>query len=127
MMYLIDTNVFLEIILSQEKKGICKDFLDVNIENLYISDFSLHSIGIILFKSNKKKNFQKFVNDVIPKIEIITLPKEAYKDLADICSELGLDFDDAYQFSLAKEYNLQIVTMDRDFEKAKDRINVVFF
>ena len=48
-MYLIDTNVFLEVLLAQEKKQICKDFLKVNIEKLNISDFSLHSIGVILF------------------------------------------------------------------------------
>lgn len=125
-MHLIDTNVFLEVLLSQEKKGICKDFLDANVENLYISDFSLHSIGVILFKNDKEKIFQKFANDIIPKVEIITLLKEAYKDLADIRSNLGLDFDDAYQFNVAKEYDLKIVTMDRDFEKAKDRIEVIF-
>ena len=48
-MYLIDTNIFLEVLLTQEKKETCKKFLDENIKNLYISDFSLHSIGVILF------------------------------------------------------------------------------
>jgi predicted nucleic acid-binding protein len=81
---------------------------------------------VILFKNDKEKIFQKFANDVISKVEIITLPKEAYKDLADIRNNLGLDFDDAYQFKIAKEYDLKIVTMDKDFEKAKDRIDVIF-
>ncbi|MBI5746332.1 MAG: hypothetical protein HZA13_04955 [Nitrospirae bacterium] len=82
---------FLEILLAQEKREICKDFLDKNIGNLYISDFSLHSIGVILFKNDKKKIFQEFTNDVIPKVEIITLPKEAYRDLADIRSNISLE------------------------------------
>jgi predicted nucleic acid-binding protein len=50
-MYFIDTNVFLEILLAQDKKDICKDFLNSNVENLSISDFSLHSIGVILSKN----------------------------------------------------------------------------
>lgn len=125
-MYLIDTNVFLEILLAQARRDICKDFLDTNIGNLYISDFSLHSIGVILFKNDKKSIFQEFTNDVIPKVEIITLPKEAYRDLADIRSNIGLDFDDAYQVNVAKEYDLKIVTMDKDFEKVKDEIDVMF-
>ena len=33
---------------------------------------------------------------------------------------MNLDFDDAYQYSVAKYYGLKIVTMDRDFEKIKD-------
>ncbi len=125
-MYLIDTNIFLEILLGQERKGICKDFLDTSTEGLYISDFSLHSIGVILFKNDKKNVFREFVNDVIPRIEIITLPKEAYEGLADIKDNLGLDFDDTYQFNVAEEHDLKIVTMDKDFEKAKNRIDVIF-
>ena len=33
---------------------------------------------------------------------------------------LNLDFDDAYQYSVAKYYGLKVVTMDRDFERIKD-------
>jgi uncharacterized protein len=53
-MYLIDTNIFLEILLSQKQKDICKEFLVSNIEQIYISDFSLHSIGVILFSVQKQ-------------------------------------------------------------------------
>lgn len=35
---LIDTNIFLEILLDQEKKEQCKIFLNKNINQLYISD-----------------------------------------------------------------------------------------
>ena len=64
-MYLIDTNIFLEILLSQVQKDICKEFLVSKIEQIYISDFSLHSIGVILFKNNKESIFNKFVQDII--------------------------------------------------------------
>lgn len=72
-MYLIDTNIFLEILLSQKQKDICKEFLVSNIEQIYISDFSLHSIGVILFRNNKEAVFNKFFEDIIQKIKILTL------------------------------------------------------
>jgi predicted nucleic acid-binding protein len=37
-----------------------------------------------------------------------------------------LDFDDAYQFNIAKEHDLKIVTMDKDFKKVENEIEVVF-
>jgi uncharacterized protein len=40
-MFLVNTNIFLEILLAQEKREICKEFLEVNSGNIYISDFSL--------------------------------------------------------------------------------------
>jgi len=36
-------------------------------------------------------------------------------------------FDDLYQYKVAKEHGLKIVTMDRDFEKVNEEIEVVFF
>ena len=125
-MYLIDTNIFLEVLLTQEKKEVCKDFLDNNIENLKISDFSFHSIGVILFRNKKDGVFVEFANDIIPKIEIVTLTIETYKELAKTKKKVGLDFDDAYQFHIAKEHGLTILTMDTDFNKVKDEIDVVF-
>ncbi|OQX54326.1 MAG: hypothetical protein B5M53_05915 [Candidatus Cloacimonas sp. 4484_209] len=69
---------------------------------------------------------KKFINDVIPKVEIVTLPKWAYRNLTKIRKNLQLDFDDAYQFNIAKEYDLKIVTMDKDFEKVKNEMYVLF-
>jgi len=48
MSYLLDTNIFLEILLGQDKKEVCKKFLETHIGEIFISDFSLHSIGVIL-------------------------------------------------------------------------------
>ena len=126
MMYLIDTNIFLEILLSQKQKDICKEFLVSNIEHIYISDFSLHSIGVILFRNNKETVFNKFVEDIIQKIKILTLSEELYSDLGEVKEEYGLDFDDAYQFKTAEEYGLSIVTQDKDFEKVSAKIEITF-
>lgn len=125
-MYLVDTNIFLEVLLDQEKQDICKRFLDANVGNLHISDFSLHSIGVILFRNKREDIFQKFVRDAITDIEVITLSKRSYEDLAEIKGRAGLDFDDTYQYKIAKEYGLEIVTLDRDFEKVRNSVSIKF-
>jgi predicted nucleic acid-binding protein len=104
-MFLVDTNVFLEILLGQNKKEDCKKFLDSNVGNLNITDFSLHSIGIILFKYGKEKIFQKFVEDILHNIKLLSLPMERYKEIVNIRRNLNLDFDDAYQYMLLSTMN----------------------
>ena len=119
-MFLVDTNIFLEILLGQDKKEVCKRFLAKNIGNLNITDFSLHSIGVILFRYSKEDIFRKFVEDVMPDTKILSLPMELYRDIVIVRKNLNLDFDDTYQYSVAKYYGLKVVTMDKDFEKIKD-------
>ena len=125
-MFLLDTNIFLEIALSQEKEDICKDFIRKNKSKSYISDFSLHSIGIILFRYGQKDSFALFLEDVLSKIRVISLPLEKRKDLPIISNTFNLDYDDSYQAAICKEYSLQLVTMDKDFKRAEEFIEVLF-
>ena len=125
-MYLFDTNIFLEIMLSQEKSGDCKKALIDHINFVFISDFSLHSIGVILFRHKKEKVFNNFVTDVLPRIDIVSLTRESYEKLSELKIEYNLDFDDAYQCKVAEERGLTIITMDKDFERIEERIKVKF-
>jgi len=53
MMYLLDTNIFLEILLQREKSKAAKHLFITNPStDLFITDFSLHSIGVFLFQRN---------------------------------------------------------------------------
>lgn len=55
-MYLVDTNIFLEALLEQEKMPIVRSFFQsTDLEEMFITDLSLHSIGIILFRLRKFK------------------------------------------------------------------------
>ena len=125
MTFLVDTNVFLEILLSQDKKEHCKMFLNDNIGILNITDFSFHSIGVILFRYAKEDIFQKFIEDVIPNIQLVSLPIKLYMEVINAKRNLNLDFDDAYQYSTAKYYELTVATMDKDFKKIKD-VDILF-
>jgi predicted nucleic acid-binding protein len=125
MTFLVDTNVFLEILLNQDKKEHCKMFLNDNIGILNITDFSFHSIGVILFRYAKEDIFQKFIEDVIPNIQLVSLPIILYMEVINAKRNLNLDFDDAYQYSTAKYYELTVATMDKDFKKIKD-VDILF-
>lgn len=125
MSYLIDTNIFLEILLKQKKKEKCKKFLNANAGRLHLSDFTLHSIGVILFREGKTNAFGKFIADTMPNTKLLSLPIEGYQNVITAKNQLRLDFDDAYQYSVAKYYDLRPVTMDDDFKRIKD-IEVFF-
>lgn len=85
--YLIDTNVFLEILLDQEKKELCKKCLTDRFGKIAISDFSLHSVGVILFRKKKFELFNSFMKDVLPQIEILTLQNKQYPEISKIANQ----------------------------------------
>jgi len=78
-----------------------------------------------LFRYNKEIVFQKFVEDVLPTIELLSLPAELYGEVVNAKKKLNLDFEDAYQYSVASYYGLKVVTMDRDFEGIND-VDILF-
>jgi len=125
--FLFDTNIFLEILLDQEKKELCKKLLSDNIGSIYLSDFSLHSIGVILLKQKKVKIFDKFLKDILPHSTILSLPKEKYSEIPIIASKYKLDFDDAYQSMIAVEFDIGIKTMDKDFNRILKVITLEIF
>jgi hypothetical protein len=54
-MYLLVTNIFLEILLEREKSKAAKHILTTNPStDLFITDFSFHSMGDFLFQKNKQ-------------------------------------------------------------------------
>lgn len=126
MSFLVDTNVFLEILLEQDKKELCKDFLTSHADDVFISDFSLHSIGVILFRHDRAKLFNTFLEDILDKVEILSLSKGHYREFISVKDRYKLDFDDSYQFLLSKENGMTIATQDKDFEAAENEISILF-
>jgi predicted nucleic acid-binding protein len=121
-MYLVDTNIWLEVLLEQERKVESYSFLK-NTESslLYITDFSLYSIGIILIRLEKSDVLEKFVSDAIIEsgINVIRLKPEDMKQIIKIGKEFSLDFDDSYQYAAAEQFGLSIVSLDSDFDKTE--------
>jgi len=66
MRLLIDTNVFLEVILEQARAKEAQDLLSKTEEHeFFISDYSLHSIGLLLFCRKQHDVFRQFLTDII--------------------------------------------------------------
>lgn len=124
--FLIDTNIFLDIFLNQQKNQICMEFLENHHNSLFISDFSLHSIGIILTHADKTELFKVFMNDILDTIPILKMPDIKYLDIVDVINDSKLDFDDSYQYLIAKNNELSLVTIDKDFRKIESHIDVIF-
>ncbi len=118
-MYLADTNIFLEALLEQEKANQVRLFLQsIDLNTICITDFSLNSIGIALFRRRKYPIFISFVEDIIGGgVHILSLSVEDLKTLEHPSQKFNLDFDDAYQYAVAEKYNLQLVSFDQDFDQ----------
>ena len=122
MKLLVDTNIFLEVLLEQSRANDAKELLTkTNAHNFLISDFSLHSIGVLLLKRKKVDVFRNFVTDIVIRAgtAVARLNASDMDALVDHAASFNLDFDDAYQYSLADKYDLTIVSFDRDFDRTK--------
>ena len=120
-MYLIDTNIFLEGLLEQEKAESVRYFFQaVDIEKTFMTDLALHSIGIILFRLRKYELFTSFVEDmIINGMEILSSSPEDLMKLDRTAQQYNLDFDDAYQYIQAEKHQLQLISFDKDFDSTK--------
>lgn len=118
-MYLVDTNIWLERLLGQKKSEIVGKFLsDIPSEYLSISDFAFHSIAVILCRLNQKEVFLQFVEDLMinGSVTVLNLEAEDMVEVAAVMGEFNLDFDDAYQYIVARKHSLEIVSFDKDFD-----------
>jgi len=118
-MYLVDTNVWLERLLDQSKSEEVRKFLDdTPSERLFITDFSFHSIGVILEKLKQTDTFQNFVKDAFidGAVVLLHLSPEDTLRIVQIIEKYNLDFDDAYQYTAAEKYKLTLISFDSDFD-----------
>lgn len=120
MKLLLDTNVFLEIILEQQRSGEAISLLEKTQDHeFFITDFSLHSIGLLLFRRNQHDAFQKFLRDVTieAETEVISVPALQMDKVVDVALRFHLDFDDAYQYVAGEMHELTLVSFDTDFDR----------
>jgi predicted nucleic acid-binding protein len=121
-MYLIDTNVWLERLLEQEKSDeVGKFFNHVVSEQFFITDFAFHSIGVILSKLNRVEVLLQFVQDAFidGAVSLVHLEPKDMRQITAVEVKFKLDFDDAYQYVAAEKYELTIVSFDADFDRTE--------
>ena len=121
-MYLVDTNIWLERLLDQEKSEEVGNFLThISSEQLFVTDFALHSIGVVLNKLDKNEVLLQFVNDIFIQgaVSLIHLEPEDIKMIVKVVQKFNLDFDDAYQYIAAEKYGFTIISFDSDFDRTE--------
>ena len=120
MRLLIDTNVFLEIILGQQRADEATALLAKTAEHeFFLSDYSLHSIGLLLLRRKQHDIFQSFLRDltVNATVTLASLSTSDMPVVIDVARRYHLDFDDAYQYSVAKKFGLTLISFDSDFDR----------
>ena len=118
-MYLLDTNIWLELLLNQEKAKEVEQFLDfIKDSEIFISSFSLYSISIYLCRINKFDTLKSFINDLSENsVEVINTNLLEIHSIIEIEKSYDLDFDDALQYHVSTSNNLTLISYDKDFEK----------
>lgn len=117
---LLDTNIFLEIFLEQENAEEAIELLNkCSRHDFFISDFSFHSMGILLFRRKQHDIYCQFVNDMIftAGVNIVSLSSDDTESVVSSAKKFNLDFDDAYQYSVALKRDLTIISFDGDFDR----------
>jgi uncharacterized protein len=118
-MYLLDTNIWLELMLDQERAHEAGRLLaQVPSERFLMTDFTLHSIGVILDRLNEHQLFLTFVQDVLidGAVRLVSVPPESMALLVEVMNNFGLDFDDAYQYVATVEQSAILVSFDSGFD-----------
>lgn len=120
-MYLVDTNIFLEEMLSRPGADACKKFLGLlreGREQGAVTDFSVYSIMVLMDNFHKRKEATLFLTSLSAykglRIHNTTLTDKI--TAVEICTQKALDVDDAIQYSAAQTLGVKgIVSFDKHF------------
>jgi predicted nucleic acid-binding protein len=118
--FLIDSSVWLEILLEQDGHEAARALLErMAPGEAVMSEFSLYSIGIILTRHGRGEDYELFMEETVGSgsVERARLDLGALRKLSTVMEEEGLDFDDAYQYVAAERFDLEIVSFDDDVDR----------
>ncbi len=86
-----------------------------------MTDFTLHSIGVILFRLKQQQVFLQFIQDVLVDgaVHLLNVPPDEMVELIRAAEKYDLDFDDAYQAVAALRNELILISLDSDFDRTE--------
>ena len=122
LMFLVDTNVWLELLLEQKRAEEARQFLlNVEASLLAITEFSLYSIGVILTRLKKDETFNDFLADTIEDSGVVRIRLDTgdLKQVLITLRQFQMDFDDAYQYVAAAKHGYTLVSFDSDFDRTE--------
>ena len=110
----------MERLLDQERSAEVGRFLaQITTDRLLMSDFTLHSIGVILSRLGQSAVLLRFVDDVFLHggVALVSVQPEAMHQVVTTMDRFNLDFDDAYQYVAAGQSGAAIVSLDGHFDR----------
>ncbi len=125
MSYLIDTNIFLEVMLSRTRKEECKNFLKQistgKIKGI-LTDFSLYSIMLIMASRRKYSEVKRFLQSLTgyKGLIVYSCTLDDKMNCIDMVVDERMDVDDSIQYAAAVSLNARaIVSFDAHFDGLK--------
>ena len=121
--YLIDTNIFLEVIMDQDRSEESRELLEALSEGKIhgiTTKFTVHAVEGIL--TNKPEKASAFLHNIETSvgIEIADTDISYERDTAQLSSEIKMDFDDSLQYRVAKREGADaVVSFDTDFDSTE--------
>ena len=121
-MLLIDTNIFLEVMLGQTRQHDCAEFLTqvrTGGKNAAVTNFSIYSIMIVLAKEKKLPELNTFLHS-LSAYAGLTIHVPSTNDLIEAAKLLAdgkFDIDDGIQYASANSLSSEgIVSLDKHFD-----------
>jgi predicted nucleic acid-binding protein len=117
----IDANIFLEFLLKQERATESVQRMRA-VERgsvvAFVTSFSLHTIEVILHRHKKHQLLADFLQRVrnAQGLTVYQTTTDEERTIALLAPQVGLDFDDALQYHVAKILSVPLVSYDRDFD-----------
>jgi len=108
------------LLLAQSRADEVRKFLEnPQGHDFFISDYSLHSIGLLLLRRRQAEVFRQFLGDVFldAGFTLLSLAAADMNAVIEAAAAFALDFDDAYQYTTAQKYGLAVVSFDSDFDR----------
>lgn len=128
-MYLFDSNIFLEILLQQEKTDAAQKALEEMSRDRpgFVTGFALHTIEVISTRAGEFDVLSKFMQFLrnYPFLKRYDTTTEEEEEICRRAPSLSLDFDDAIHHFVAEKHKLVLITFDSDFRNKKN-IQVLF-
>ena len=124
-MYLVDTNIFLEVLLAGPRKNECIQFLTAiknGVKVGVITDFSVHSILIIMEGVGKRDQLKIFLGSLLAYkgLQVYATELTDEIDAIDVSYDVKMDLDDAIQYHVASKLKAEaIVSFDKHFDGLK--------
>jgi len=118
MKYLLDANIWLDLLLGRAGRDEVQLLLDTVPNRLLVmTDFALHTAGIYTAKRSPDV-YMQFIEDLIRnEIGVVHMPPTALRDVVQKMAAYSLTFDDAFQYVAAERFDLSLVSFDSDFDR----------